>query len=303
MPLAADRRRFLLWKSLGTVLQYLPVQFAVRVAQIAGWLVALRATPTRSVAEDNLRTILESDSDAAIDEKVLRRWLRRYYASYARYWAEGATLPAMDAGTAHGRIMFVEGEEIIRAAVAKGKGVIVALPHIGSWEWGGALVARLGFPMTAIAEELEPPELFQWFVDQRQAVGLIIEPLDHNAAKRISQTLRAGGLVGLLCDRDIVGDGITADLLGRSTSIPAGPAMLALRTDAELRAGVVSSGPGNQHCVHIVGPIDTERQANLRSDVMRVTQNLADTLSDLIRRTPEQWHVFVPAFRDTAGKK
>jgi phosphatidylinositol dimannoside acyltransferase len=286
MPLAADRRRFLLWKSLGTVLQYLPVQFAVRVAQIAGWLVALRATPTRSVAEDNLRTVLESDSDAAIDEKVLRRWL-----------------PAMDAGIAHGRIMFVEGEEIIRAAVAKGKGVIVALPHIGSWEWGGALVARLGFPMTAIAEELEPPELFQWFVDQRQAVGLIIEPLDHNAAKRISQTLRAGGLVGLLCDRDIVGDGITADLLGRSTSIPAGPAMLALRTDAELIAGVVYSGPGNQHCVHIVGPIDTERQANLRSDVMRVTQNLADTLSDLIRRTPEQWHVFVPAFRDTAGKK
>ena len=294
----SDRRRFYLWTTLGNLLEKLPVQFAVRVAQGAGWLVALRATPTRGVVSDNLRAIIEAGSTTPVDEAVLKRWVRRSYASYARYWAEGATLPALNPGIAHSRIAFIDGEQRLRAAMEQGKGVIIALPHIGSWEWGGALVAKIGYPMTAVAEQLEPPEMFEYFVEKREAVGLSILPLDKNAGKRLIATLRDGGLVGLLCDRDLAGDGIAVSLLGRSARVPAGPATLALRTGAVLLAGVAYSGDGNQHAVYISEPIDTERSSNLRSDVHRVTQSLMDEISSLIQRAPEQWHVFVPGFVD-----
>jgi KDO2-lipid IV(A) lauroyltransferase len=295
---SADRRRLLIWTSLGTLLEKLPVQLAVRLAQGAGWLVALRRTPTRDVVEDNLRSIVESSSEEPIDAKVLRRWVWRSYASYARYWAEGATLPALDPVLAGARISFVEGEQHMHEAMALGRGAIVALPHVGSWEWGGALTAQMGYPMTAVAERLEPPELFEWFVAKREAIGLIVEPLDRGAGRRLVETLRAGGLVGLLCDRDLVGDGMEVELLGRRAKVPAGPATLALRTGAPLLAGVVYSGPGKDHSVYLSAPLDTERRDSLRKDVERVTRELADQMTELIRRAPEQWHVFVPAFAD-----
>ena len=297
---AADRRRYLLWRTLGTLLEQLPVQLAVHVAEAVGWAVAWRETPTRAVAASNLRSILELGASTPVDKKVLDRWVRRYFASYARYWAEGATLPAVDPGVLHSRIDMVEGLTELRASMATGQGVVLALPHIGSWEWGGAFLARIEMPMTAVAERLEPQELFDWFIAKREAIGLHIEALGPEAGKTMLSTLRAGGLVGLLCDRDISGDGIAATLLGRPSRMPAGPATLALRTGAQLHAGVVFSGPGNQHCAHVSGPLPVERQGKMRADVARLTQDIADEMTALIRRSPEQWHVFVPGFTDAS---
>ena len=295
---SADRRRFLLWKTLGTLLEQLPVQVAVHLAEPIGWLASYKKGPTRDTVEANLRAILEDGSTTTLDEALLQRWVRRYYASYARYWAEGATLPAIHPGIVHSRGMFVEGEDHIREAIALGKGVVIALPHIGSWEWGGAQLARIGFPMTAVAEELEPPELFSWFVEKREAIGLIIEPLNADAGKKLLATLRDGGVVGLLCDRDLVGDGIEVTLLGQDAKLPAGPATIALRTGAVLLPGVAYSGPGRDHSIYVGPPIDVTRQGKLRSDITRITQLLADEMTALIRRAPEQWHVFVPPFQE-----
>ena len=298
MALSADRRKYYVWRGLGTALEMLPVQVAVRIAEVFGWVVAFRGSRTREIAEANLRQVVELGSSESIDARVLRRWVRRYYASYGRYWAEGATLPAVDPGVIQSRIVLAEGAEVLREAMAAGKGVVVALPHVGSWEWGGALLAGIGFPMTAVAEKLEPAELFEWFVEKRNAIGLIITPLESGAGQVMLSTLRQGGLVGLLCDRDLTGDGIEVTMLDRPIMVPAGPATLALRTGATLLAGVVSSGPGNQHVALLSDPIETERRGRLRSDVARVSQNLADAVSGLIRRSPEQWHVFSPAFDD-----
>lgn len=298
MAIDAYRRRYLLWRALGTALEQLPVGFAVKVAELVGWGIGGRAGSVRSVAEGNLRQLVEHGSDEPIDQAVLDRWVRRYVASYARYWAEGATLPGLSPGELHLGIELVEGRDVLDEAMGHGNGAIVALPHVGSWEWGGGFLSRIGHPMLAVAEELEPPELFEWFIAKREAIGLRIAPLNRDAGKVLLGTLSDGGLVGLLCDRDITGDGIEVDLLGRRAKVPAGPATLALRTGAPLLPGVVYSGPGGDHCAHILPAIDTQRRGRLREDVARVTQDLSDAMSALIRRYPEQWHVFSNPFLD-----
>jgi KDO2-lipid IV(A) lauroyltransferase len=76
--------------------------------------------------------------------------------------------------------------------------------------------------------------------------------------------------------------------------MPAGPATLALRTGATLCTGAVYSGPGRDHRAVVEEPIDTTRTGSLRTDVARITQVIATRLEGLIRRAPEQWHVFQP---------
>ena len=238
----------------------------------------------------NLRRVLGAE---ASDVDVLDRWARRSFRAYARYWVEGARL----ASTSPAEVVehtYVQGFEHLKVGMAAGKGVIMALPHIGSWEYGGAFLAAQEMPMTSVAERLEPPELFDYFVEQRAAMGLTIVPLDASSGSAIVATLRRGGLVGLLSDRDLVGNGIEVEFFGELTTMPAGPATLALRTGALLVTGVVYSGPGRDHRAVIEPPIDTTRRGALRQDVARITQEIATRLEGLIRRAPEQWHVFQP---------
>jgi KDO2-lipid IV(A) lauroyltransferase len=153
------------------------------------------------------------------------------------------------------------------------------------------LLADIGWPMTAVAERLEPPALFDWFAAKRVQMGIGVVPLDDAAGGAVAKVLRAGGVVGLLCDRDIQHNGLDVELFGEQTTMPAGPALLALRTGATLLCAAVYSGPGRDHHVVVTPPIDTERLASIRDDVARVTSAVASELGWLIRRAPEQWHV------------
>ena len=156
--------------------------------------------------------------------------------------------------------------------------------------------------MTAVAERIEPPELFDFFVEQRSAMGLTIVPLDAGAGGALLAALRRGALVGLLSDRDIEGTGIEVEFFGEATTMPTGPATLALRTGATLVTGVVYSGPGRDHRAIIEPPIDLTRQDSLRKDVARITQEIATRFEGMIRRAPEQWHVFQPLWlKDRPG--
>jgi KDO2-lipid IV(A) lauroyltransferase len=223
---------------------------------------------------------------------------KRAFASYGQYWAEGAKLPALSPERIRRHFVVGEGLEHLEAAYATGKGVIVALPHIGSWEWGGSVITAQGMPITVVAEELDPPALFEWFRRKRAAVGITVEPLNASASSTLLKVLRAGGLVGLLCDRDIQGGGIEVTMFGRRVTVPGGPATLALRSGAVLLAASCYIGPGDDHYAVITPPIESERTGHLRDDVQRVSQALTDVLAGLIRRAPEQWHVLEDRFGD-----
>ena len=219
---------------------------------------------------------------------------RRSFRAYARYWVEGARLARTGPDAVRRRMSVERGYEHLKEGVATGRGVILALPHVGSWEWGGYFLALDGYPMTSVAERMKPPQLFDWLVEERRGMGLTVVPLGADSGGAVLRTLRQGGLVGLLCDRDLVGNGVEVDFFGETTTLPAGPAMLALRTGATLLVAAVFSGPGRHHVGVVSEPVDTERTGPLRKDVQRVTQEIARRFEGLIRQSPEQWHLYQP---------
>ncbi|NNN00765.1 MAG: phosphatidylinositol mannoside acyltransferase [Acidimicrobiaceae bacterium] len=292
----AGAARVALFKAVGAVLEALPERFDVSVARRLSVMVGRRNRTARSNLERNLSHALRS-TNAQLDSALLERYVDRAFASYGQYWAEGAKLAAIEPAEVFGRFRMSEGLEHLEAARDRGAGTIIALPHVGSWEWGGSYLNSLGMGMTAVAEDLDPPELFAWFKSKRESIGIRIEPLNEHAATVLLQTLKDGGVVGLLCDRDIQGNGIAVEFFGEQVSLPAGPATLALRTGATLVAAACYSGPGRDHFAVVTPPIEAVRRGRLRDDVTRVTQDIAKELEGLIQRAPEQWHVLQPRFK------
>jgi phosphatidylinositol dimannoside acyltransferase len=226
-------------------------------------------------------------SDSALDAKV-----RAAFDTYARYWLESFRLGStsreeLEAG------MSWQGLGLIEEGLAGGKGVIVAMPHLGGWDFGGAWFTSIGYRATAVVEALEPPELFEWFVKLRQEIGLTVVAHGPEAGPAVLRALRANELVVLVCDRDLARTGVEVTFFGEKTTLPAGPATLALRTGAVLLpTAIYFGGPGHHGVVR--PPLDVSRQGSLRDDVQRITQALAHELEELIRVAPEQWHLFQP---------
>ncbi|MGA2307263.1 MAG: phosphatidylinositol mannoside acyltransferase [Acidimicrobiales bacterium] len=250
----------------------------------------------RAMNERHMRRVLASECVPGVepDAALVRRLSRRSYRATGRYWLEGARLPYTPPDTVRGRMIFEgEGEAVVRATMAEGRGVVMALPHVGSWEWGGTWLALEGMPMTAVVERVEPERLFEWFVDQRREMGLTAVPLGGSGPVLV-RALKNRALVGLVSDRDLSGNGVDVEFFGERTTLPGGPATLALRTGAVLLPVVVYSGPGNWHTGVVHPPLDTTRSRSLRADVARLTQELATCFEGFIRRHPEQWHLYQP---------
>lgn len=259
-------------------------------------VMALSLRQRRRVMTRHLRRIY----GRPLDGLVLERKLHEAFRSYGRYWMESLRLASTDPATLEATMSW-EGVGHVEDALAAGNGVIMALPHLGAWDFGGAWFASAGYPATVVVEAIEPPELFEWFTRLRRASGLTVVPHGPQAGGVILRALRRNELVGLLCDRDIARTGVKVEFFGERTTLPAGPATLALRTGAALLpTAVYYEGLGHRGIVR--PPIPTDRRGRLRDDIARVTQDLAYALEELIRRSPEQWHVFQPNWpSDTAA--
>jgi phosphatidylinositol dimannoside acyltransferase len=275
----------LAFRAAARTAQALPERSLPALARVGGRLGGLPQREHRRQAADHQRRVTGRRDRHAVDEVF--EW-------YGRYWMEMFRLPLESKRGEVARNFDVEGYDHLTDALERGKGAILALPHLGGWEWAAAWVAEQGHRMLAVVEPLDPPELFEWFREQREAMGLEIVPLGPDVAQVVLRALRDNRIVCLLCDRDLTGDGVSVEFFGEQTTLPAGPATLALRTGAALLPCAVYFGEGRSHHGIIRAPIVVERGGRLRDDIARITQMIAYEFEGLIRKAPEQWHLLQP---------
>jgi lauroyl/myristoyl acyltransferase len=232
----------------------------------------------------------------------LRRASQQAFDFYARYWIESFRLPTMSK-RAVDRGFTDDGYPQIVEALKAGNGAILALPHLGGWEWAGRWIADQGHEITVVVEHLDPPELFDWFVDLRSQLGMHVVPLGPKAGSAVISALRNNHIVCLLSDRDIGHGGPEVEFFGERTTLPGGAATVALRTGAPIfPTAVYFTDRFEAHLGWVRPPMYVERQGKrLREDVHRITQELAVELEVLIRRAPSQWHLFQPNWPSDPG--
>ena len=252
-------------------------------------VVTITMRKKRTIVSRHMRRI-----QPQLSERHIRRAVQKSYESYARYYIETFRLPLLNAKQIQSGVS-IEGFEHIESGLQLGKGVILALPHLGGWEWSGRWLIQRGHRLNAVVEKLESPQLFEMFLQLRKKYGVQVIPLDDSAGVAVQQALARNEIVALLSDRDIQGTGIEVEFFGERTTIPTGPAFFALRTGAALvPLATYFSKRLDGHETIVRPALEVRRLATLREDLQRISQDLAYELELLIRRDPAQWHLFQP---------
>jgi KDO2-lipid IV(A) lauroyltransferase len=186
------------------------------------------------------------------------------------------------------------------AAVAAGRGVILALPHSGNWDAAGVwFVHWLGGPFMTVAERLRPESLYRRFLAYRETLGMRVVPLTDGprpSSEVLREWLEGGGSACLLVDRDLGASGVPVTFFGRPTTMPGGAALLAEQTGAALLPVVCQFTPdGWRLVIHPEVPLEGAR---LRDRVTGAMQQVADAFATTIAERPEDWHVLGRVWAD-----
>jgi len=257
---------------------------AAAVFQFGADAMARRRGPATAQLRRNLARVVPDAGPTELDELV-RAGLR----SYARYWREAFRLPAMDQRAIYQRVNeTVVGRELIDAALDRGKGVVLALPHTGNFDVSGIWVVGQYGGFTTVAERLRPESVYRRFLVYREALGFEILPLTGGASpfRALLERLRENRIVCLVGDRDLTNMGIPVTFFGEQTRMPAGPARLAASTGATIL--IVDNGftsDGWRLRFH------TPMTVADRADVPAATQRLADLFAGDISAHPADWHM------------
>ena len=209
--------------------------------------------------------------------------------SYLRYWFDTFRLNKWSKS----RIIettFVVRENLLRDPIATKQGCIIALPHAGNWDHAAAYFCSTGITLTAVVEKLKPEAIFKKFLAYRQSIG--IEAISHKEKTMpiLMERLNQGKLIALVSDRDMSRNGIEVNFLGGIAKMPAGPAILALKTGSPLVTAYIrylEKGIEITFDETIKLPVAGSEEEQIKI----ITQSMADNFAKRIKDSPVDWHM------------
>jgi KDO2-lipid IV(A) lauroyltransferase len=229
------------------------------------------------------------------DDRRVRKLALTAYREYARYLVEVMRLESLSPDEAIARVVQPDLDRIEEAWKTSPGGLIFALGHVGNNEAVAAGVADRGWPISVLADDSSFPEMFDRFRKLREAWGVRVIPWRN--IREIFAVLKRREMLALLIDWGYRSDGVPVRLFGAWTTLPAGPATLAAKTNSVILPVAIRRGPDDLFHVSF-SPIITVPSGG-PADIQRATQQMADALGDTIGAAPEQWYSFKPIWPPT----
>jgi KDO2-lipid IV(A) lauroyltransferase len=268
------------WKVIGI----LPEKTAYKLANFVSDRIFRRNGKGVKRLRSNYKRVMPN-----ISERELEELTKDGMRSYLRYWFDTFRLNKWSKS----RIIettFVVRENLLRDPIETKEGCIIALPHAGNWDHAAAYFCSTGIPLTAVVEKLKPEAIFKKFLAYRQSIG--IEAISHRekTIPILIERLNQGKLIALVADRDMSRNGIEVNFLGGIAKMPAGPAILAIKTGSPLVTAYIrylDSGIELTFDETIKLPLaGTEEE-----QITKVTQSMADNFAKRIKDSPVDWHM------------
>jgi KDO2-lipid IV(A) lauroyltransferase len=280
------------YAALRWVSRRLPTRTGRALAKLAGTAAYRLAPRARAVVAANQAQVLGRSPD----DPLVQGSTREAFQLYARFWFDTFHIGTWDDEQVLAAVRF-ERLELLHEAIAAGDGVVIALTHSGAYDVAGRAVVAAGIPVVAVAEELEPPRLYELFREERaQGLGVdVIGLADPHVGRRLISALRGNQAVALLADRDLNGRGAVVEMFGRPIRLPVGPAMLAMQAGAPILIAETMNTPQGWTVRFVpFGPLpDT---GDRRADVTASIERIASLFEHTISAAPADWHMFQPAW-------
>ena len=265
------------------ILRWLPENFVYsRANAVADYMVKRNGKSVARLRSNLART---QPNITALDLDLL---VYRGMRSALRYWCDTFRFPDWSTQRILGTVT-INDESILMDAVAAGTGAIVTLPHCGNYDHAAAYFCARGAKIVTVAEHLKPEKLFKKFMQYRSDFGMESLPLDGRVIPTLMQRIRSGCVIALAADRDLSKSGINVNFFGGPARMPAGPALLAIRTGAPLISAYVSYAPTGIHIDFT--RIELPTQGTETEKVTALVQRSADLFAEGIAKYPHDWHM------------
>jgi len=285
------RAYFVGWR----LVRWLPENLAYKLFFAIGNFTRSRNGKSVQRLRKNL-TRVKNSSESKIIEPLLENAMK----SYMRYWCDTFRSPDWSAKRVLSTVTCTN-EEFLTGPMLRGEGVIVALPHAGNWDHAGSYFCSKGFPLVTVAERLKPEALFRKFLKYREAIGMEVIALDSRSMGTLMQRAREKRLIALVADRDLSQSGVDVNFFGHTARMPAGPAVLALRTGLPLITAFVFYTEAG---IHInFEKIEISRSNDEKNDISLIVQRCADSFASGIASHPEDWHMLQRIWIDEGFKE
>jgi KDO2-lipid IV(A) lauroyltransferase len=179
---------------------------------------------------------------------------------------------------------------LFEAERAKGRGVILAGPHLGNWEIGVFAYSAIREPLNYLARPLDNPLIEEMVADLRARFGnrAINKTNSVSAAMEI---LRSGGILGVLPDVNVQEkDGVFVPFFGIPACTTGGVAILAKRTGAMIvPMCTVWDSASKKYLVKHDKIIEPANTGDRHKDIVETTAAMTAAMERFVREFPDQW--------------
>jgi KDO2-lipid IV(A) lauroyltransferase len=223
---------------------------------------------------------------------VFRHGARNYYDTFI--------IPTLSKADILGLVP-VSGWQHLEQAIGLGGGAIMVGIHLSSVALAGQVIAARGYRVTAAAEPVEPIELRDLLTRLRSGGGVRVLPAGPSLIRELISVLRRNEVAALVMDRDITGSGVPVSFFGVESRLPAGPALLALRTGAPILPAIAFRTTDGRFQGIIEPPVAVVKGSSPTESIRLTTERIAARFEKHIRANPGQWTIFQSLWSRTAS--
>jgi KDO2-lipid IV(A) lauroyltransferase len=260
----------------------LPRRVLLGLGGIAGLVAFRMLEDRREVTLENLRLALGESRSAVERDRIARACWR----NLGRHIVDTLTFPRFGRHSI-GSLVTYDGLEHVRAAYARGRGVLIFSGHFGHWELTAMMQGHLGLPLVLLTRKLDNTRLDAALGRLRCCSGNRVV-YKHRSLRGLLRALRRGDGVAIVIDQDARDDGVFVPFFGRPASTTASLARLALRTGAAVIPTFSVPGDGRHHIVY-EPPLELPTTDDPEADTLRITAECTAIIEKWVRRHPENW--------------
>ncbi len=260
-----------------------PRKWVLRFTKRVGGLASLLIKSEREKTINNLKYIYSDKSDEEI-----KRMAREVFQHQAMNFGDYVRTLHYKTPQQFSKIVDIEGEEHLKNAYEKGKGVLCLMSHTGSWEFSAILPSVYGYETSALSRPLPNPRIDKLIVEARQSRGM--KNISRgDAYAKLLVALSEGDCLIIMIDQDTAVPGVFIPFLGKTAYTPTGAARLALDSGSEVVPIFIKRQKNNKHLLKILPALPTINTGDVDKDVLENTVIYSDTIADFIKENPTQW--------------
>lgn len=201
--------KFLLFKFILGLTALMPLRLIHWLGNITGRLSWLSNSRIRRIASRNIQLCLpelSTDEQVQLVKQTLRE-TGKVILETGRMWRGNSE-------TTLALVRDCENRQLVDDALAQKRGVILAMPHYGSWELTSLYCAR-HYPMTTLYAPQADKRIEQLIRQARERTGARLVPTDNNGIRALSRALKQGEMISILPDQSPRSNGVFAAFFGQ----------------------------------------------------------------------------------------